>query len=114
MAEAGVTGAPKRGDMIVVSLVGKKQVGQGLNPANLFRIQYTPAAGAEGAQQPVQAEAVTAPAAPVPAPQQVAQPAPVAAPQMPQAPVTQGVAVPPDFNAEQAALLQQLNGAQQA
>lgn len=42
MSEAGVTGSPKGGAIITVTLVERKQ-GRGTIPQNIFRVVYTPA-----------------------------------------------------------------------
>ena len=80
MGEAGVTGAPKKGDVIIVTLVDKKASGQGLNPANVFAIQYQPA---DRAAEPQQAAPPAAPQPAPPAPVQVQAPQVPAAPQPP-------------------------------
>lgn len=83
MAEAGCKGAPKAGATIQVTLVGRKAMGQGMNPANQVQVVYTPAGTEERLD--------SAPAVAQPAPQQAAAPAPTPAPQpvAPQAPAQQ-------------------------
>lgn len=102
MSEAGATGAPKAGDQIFVTLVGKRNTGAGLSPANVFQIRYV-AAGRPtpvSAPETVQAApvAVVAPAQPQPVAPQPVQQVPAAAP------------VPPGFSAEQAELFARLTG----
>lgn len=120
MSEAGVSGAPTAGSTIVVSLSGKRNSGQGLNPANQFTIQYTPVQGATGgaaATPPAAAPSVDQ--APVPQqatapepPAQYASPAPQAAGV--QAPVPQAAPQPPaGLSPEQQELLARLTGGQQ-
>jgi hypothetical protein len=83
MKASGVDGAPKEGDVFSVTLTGRRPTGQGMNPANEFRIEYQPArvpqAQAPQAQAPQAQAPQSQPSAP--APQQFAQ-----APQAPQAP----------------------------
>jgi hypothetical protein len=123
MSEAGVDGAPRAGAGILVTLSGKRNSGQGLNPANQFTIQYTAPAGGQAPAAPPSApeQQYTQPVpeqAPQPAPpapqvqqQQSAQhpQVPAQAPQATQAP--QSAPVPPsDLSAEQQALLAKLTG----
>lgn len=107
MSEAGVSGAPRNGDVIQVTLVQRKPSGAGMNPSNVVQIVYTPSGAA-----PVP---VPAPSAPAPTPQPVAvAPAPVAAQPVatPAAQVQPTATVPEGFSAEQAALLARLTGQQ--
>lgn len=108
MTEAGVDGAPRGGDLIQVTLVGKRQSGPGLNPANVFAIVYTPAAQLNGQYAtPADAVPLQPPVVP-PQVQQVAPPQPTdPAPQF-QAPLQ----APSDLSADQAALLARLTGGQ--
>ena len=130
MAEAGAQGAPKAGDVIVVSLVQRKPSGQGMNPSNVVQIRYQSANGQQVGQggagapspapAPVQQPQVeqapvvsTATGQPVVHQQQVpTQPVqPQGQPVAPQQPVQNGgLQVPADFNAEQAALLARITG----
>lgn len=131
MSEAGASGSPKAGDGIVVQLSGKKQSGQGLNPANEFTIQYMPAsAGGAGAPSPAPAPVVAqqpAPQAPVQPQMAIQQQVPAPAPQVPQtapsvpqapaAPAQQAPqfqppapAMPEGFSQEQQELLARLTG----
>lgn len=123
MGEAGVSGAPKKGDVIHVTLAGKKPSGQGLNPANVFAIVYQPAARqaetqttpAAPASAPVQQQVVTEPGQQFQAPAAVPQ-APAQQPQPP-APVQQQPAPsapqpPAGMTPEQQALLAGLTGGQ--
>jgi hypothetical protein len=119
MAEAGVEGAPKAGDVIQVTLVQRKPNRTG-NPTNIVQITYTP--GGQRTQHPAHIEApVQAPvAAPVPvaqapvavAPVPVQQPVQVPVAQAPvaQAPAQQVLQAPPGFDPEQLAKLQQITG----
>lgn len=99
MTEAGVEGAPKSGALVVITLQGKRTI-PGLNPANVFSVQYYPDGQLPqgGAAAPVQQQAPAAQPvqqfqpqqpAPQPAPQpqvqQVPQPQYAAAPSVPQA-----------------------------
>lgn len=107
MAEAGVQGAPKKGAVIQITLINRKQGKAGQNPANVVQIVYTPAGteqklegAAPAVAQPAQAPAPQAYRAAAPAPQvqqqayQAAAPAPqVQQPQM-QAPAPQPPAGP--------------------
>ena len=115
---------PQEGDFIVVQLSGKKPSGQGMNPANEFLIQYTPAdAGGTGAPSPAPVQVPAAPAPPqvqqygAPAPAASVQQAAPATPQVQppaqpqpqfQAPPTS--AMPEGFSPEQQALLARLTG----
>lgn len=132
MAEAGATeAAPKGGVTIVVTLTGRRPSGAGMNPSNVFQVQYHPAQGGTGAPSPAPVHPVAQQApvqqyapqqAPVqqyaPQPNQQAQ-APVQ--QHPQQPVQQHLApqsapqgqqlqMPSDFNAEQQALMARITG----
>ncbi len=71
MSEAGAQGAPKGGDVITVTLTGRKPSRGGGNPMNVFAIQYQPAGGA-GAPSPAPEPQQQAPS-PVEAPQPVQQ-----------------------------------------
>jgi len=141
MGEAGVSGAPQGGAAIAVTLVGKKPSGQGLNPANVFQIQYQPPAGQGAgatspapAQQPVQQAPVEQPLHTIQNGDQFVQGQPQVQQAPPQQPVqpqfqppvqqvpqpvqqqapAQPVApqAPADFNADQQALLARLTGQQ--
>lgn len=130
MSEANVSGAPRDGDVIQVTLVQRKPSGQGMNPSNIVQIRYVPAnAGQGGAgapspapapveQQPLQTQGQPAPQQPYPLQPQTAvpgQPLPELPPQayapnaQPIAP-QQNLQVPADFNADQAALLARITG----
>lgn len=107
MAEAGVSGAPKAGDGIVITLVQRKASGQGLNPTNVFQVQYHPAQ--QGQPGP---EA----ASPAPVPPQPAAAPPAPAPAAPQPEAQAPAAPPPPANLDpaQQELLAKLTGGQQA
>jgi len=117
MAEAGVEGAPKAGDVIQVTLVQRKPNRTG-NPTNIVQISYTPnpnAAAPVAVQAPVAAAIPVAqvPVAVAPVTVQqpvqvpVAQAAPVA--QAPAQQVLQGV---PGMTQEQLAKLAEMTGQQ--
>lgn len=132
MTEAGVTGSPKAGAVLTVTLVHRKPMGAGMSPANVVQIQYSPGGGQAPAPQqaPVQQQAQ----APQPVQQQAPQYAqPQAAPQQayaqPQAPApqyqapapqvqqqapAQPLALPSDLSPEQQALFAQIAGQQQS
>ena len=131
MAEAGAYGPPQGGAGIVITLVGRRNSGAGLNPANVVQVRYQPPAGAvpqAPVQQPVQYQEQPAqhqeqaPQAPVQhqvqAPQQGFPPA--AQPVQPQAPAQQvqqsvaapGPTPPADLSPEQQELLARLTGGQ--
>lgn len=88
MQESGVSGAPKAGDGIQVTLTSRKPSRGGGAPMNVFAITYTPAGGRSDAVAPPQAQQprvpqqAPAPGAPSLAPgqpaQQYQQPQPVA------------------------------------
>lgn len=115
MSEAGVDGAPKAGALIEITLVNRKPMGQGMNPANVVAIRYTPAGGQPPAPAP-QAPSAPSPAlgaqpvaqAQAPVPQQPAAQAPQVA--QPPAPAQQ---LPEGLTPDQAALFQRLSGQQQ-
>lgn len=119
MAAVGVTGAPKGGDTLQVTLTHRKQ-GSGAVPQNIFAVVYTPAGGAPATQPAAQAPAqpVAQPGAPAqqyaapaaPAPQA---PAAAVAPQGAPAPQAQ-LAAPAGLAPEQVALLAQMTGQQPA
>lgn len=117
MAAVGVTGAPKAGDTLQVTLTHRKQ-GSGAVPQNIFAVVYTPAGGAPAAPQSVAqvpAQPVAQPVAPA---QQYAAPAAPTAP-APQAPAAAPapqaqLAAPAGLAPEQVALLAQMTGQQPA
>jgi hypothetical protein len=96
MSEAGVSGTPKAGDAIAITLVQRRPSGPGMNPANIVQVQYQPAGSGQGAPtapapQPVQQQApvqqfVQEPQAPA---QPQYQPPAQQYEQQPQAPVQQ-------------------------
>lgn len=137
MAEAKASEpAPKAGATIVITLAGRRPSGAGMNPANVFQVQYHPTdAGQQGTgapspapvpqQAPVQqyAPPVQMPAydggQPIGQPQQVqpqyapqqAQPGIPQGAQPVQQPAPQGqLQMPADFNAEQQALMARITG----
>lgn len=132
MAEAGVSGSPKGGDALSITLVDRRPSRGGGMPANIVQVRYQSANGQQvPAQQPVQQAQPQYAEQPVQQqaqqfqgqqPQQFAQ-APVQQPVAPQQPIQQQVPaqssvqaqgqqlqVPPDFNADQAALLARITG----
>lgn len=133
MAEAGVSGSPKCGDAIRITLVDRRASRGGGMPANIVQVQYAPANGPvtqapaqPGYEQPQQhaAHAQAQPqapqyAAPQAVPQQQVQtpvapqqPAPVQPQEQGQAPVQQQLQMPADFDPAQQALLARITGQQ--
>jgi len=134
MGEAGVSGSPKGGDAIRITLVDRRPSRGGGMPANIVQVQYqpanpgqgtVPAAAAPAPAQPTQAEQqFQQPQAPVPA-QSVPQGAPQFAQPAAQQPVPQGApavpqqqaqqpSMPADLSPDQQALLARLTGGGQA
>jgi hypothetical protein len=134
MTEAGASGAPQAGAGILVTLVGRRNSGAGLNPANVVQVRYSPPPGHQPAQQqpPVptsgQQQGTDTPSpvpvqqVPQPQVQQVQQP-PVQPPPVQQPPVVLAPQVqqpvpapqvqpspPSDLSPEQQALLARLTG----
>lgn len=119
MGAAGVSGAPKKGDHVVVTLADRKATSAGSSPAKIFAVQYVPANSAAPAPAPV-AQAAPEPQAPAPVPAPVQMPqvpqAPAQAPaQMPQAPqaaapAPAGVPSAASLTPEQQALLARIGG----
>ncbi|MFT4081160.1 MAG: hypothetical protein QM638_01110 [Nocardioides sp.] len=111
MIEAGVSGSPKAGDAIQVTLVQRRPSGPGMNPANIVQVNYQPA------QQPVQQQ-VTEPPQSFAQQQQLQaytaqqQPQQAAPPQQAAQVPAQQPAVPEGLSADQAALLARLTGGQ--
>lgn len=94
MHEAGRDGGPREGDLIAVTLTGRKPSGPGMSPANQFRVEYR--RGDENAQN-------SAPAT-VPAQSEQSAPAPQPPTQQPPAPAQTRL------TAEQQDLLARLRG----
>lgn len=127
-AEANVSGAPKAGDVIQVSLVQRKPSGQGMNPSNVVQIRYTPGQSSastapahteavSSATDPGQTLPVQQPQTPAPsyaAPGQQFQPQGIQQPHPPQASAQQMAPQPPaGLSPEQQELLAKLTGGQQ-
>lgn len=112
MAEAGVSGSPRGGDAIRITLVDRRPSRGGGMPANIVQVQYQPAAGS-GAPSPApeplpQQQAPVQQYAPPPYPQQAPPQQQYAAPAQPQA------QPPSDLSPEQQALLARITGGQPA
>lgn len=139
MSAVGVTGSPKEGAVIQITLVQRRNMGRGMNPANVVQVTYQPGAGgAPAPEQPTVAQAAPPAypagvdqtvqqqgAAPAWAGQPVAQASPEQAPvqqhQVPQqaAPApqvtqqqapAQQLAPPSNLTPEQQALMAQMTG----
>jgi hypothetical protein len=132
MAEAGSSGAPRGGAVVMITLVNRRPNGGGMQPSNIVQVRYLPAESGQGAEpqgQPAQQPpAQVAPPAPVeqapqqqqlppqwaqPQPQQqvpAAQQAP--APQQPQGQAVQQGQPQPQWDPGQQALFAKITGQQ--
>ena len=108
MTEAGLEVAPKGGDQMQVTLVERRNTGQG-NPKNIFRVQYHRPGSAQ--QAPALAPEIETPRA---TPEQAPAPEPQAPASEPKAPAQAPAPLPVgiQLTPEQQALLGRLQGGQ--